>query len=397
MLRRAVVGTNGGPMRLNPVTIGVFMNTGPLSNLVVVDFTRAVAGPFATQLLADRGARVIKIEDPGTGDECRHWGPVYKGGESAYQMALNRNKESVALDLKSDLGKRAVAKLITQADVVIENFRYGIAERLGFGWEQASELNPRVIYASISGFRRDGEERERAGYDLIAQAMSGLMFANRMPNGDPFRVVYPVTDITTGMYASHAILTALYEREHTGKGRRVWVSLVESLMSTLCSVTPMQLLSGEEPVMGAAIVPYQMFRASDGPLVAGTPNERIWARFAEALERKDWLEDARFANNKTRCANREYVLEEIQSTIGKMTREECLNRLAQFDVPSGPILTVTEANESGRMKTMEIEHPNAGTVRVPGNPIEGFGPACNRHAPVLGEHTEKVLGELGLL
>jgi len=374
----------------------MIIDSGPLSNLVVVDFTRAVAGPFATQLLADRGARVIKIEDPGLGDECRYWGPAFKAGESAYHMSLNRNKESVTLDLKSDLGKRAVVKLIAKADVVIENFRVGIAERLGFSWEAASTLNPRLIYASISGFRRDSEESERPGYDLIAQAMSGLMWANRMPNGDPFRVVYPITDITTGFYASHAILTALYEREQTGKGRRVWVSLVESLMSTMCAITPMQLISGEEPVMGAAIVPYQMFRASDGPLVAGTPNERIWARFAEALGRKDWLEDPRFADNKTRCENRQHVLAEIQATIGSMTRAECLERLARFDVPSGPILTVTEANESGRMKTIETDHPKAGQVRVPGNPIEGLGAACNKPAPLLGEHTQKVLEELGL-
>ena len=377
----------------------IFMLTdsGPLSNLVVVDFTRAVAGPFATQLLADRGARVIKIEDPGSGDECRHWGPVFKEGESAYHMSLNRNKESVTLDLKTDLGRVAVSKLIARADVLIENFRAGIAERLGFGWDAASAINPRLVYASISGFRRDSDEAGRPGYDLIAQAMSGLMWANRMPNGDPFRVVYPLTDITTGMYASHAILTALYEREHTGKGRRVWVSLVESLMSTLCAITPMQLISGEEPVMGAAIVPYQMFRASDGlPLVAGTPNERIWIRFVEALDRKQWLEDPRFASNQARCANREHVLGEIQAAIGGMTRAECLDRLARFDVPSGPILTVTEANGSGRMKTIAIDHPKAGSIKVPGNPIEGLGEACNKPAPLLGQHTSKVLEELGL-
>jgi len=373
------------------------IDSGPLSNLLVVDFTRAVAGPFATQLLGDRGARVIKIEDPGTGDECRYWGPVFKGGESAYHIALNRNKESVTLDLKSDLGRRAVEKLLTRADVVIENFRAGIAERLGFGYETAAALNPRLIYASITGFRRDGEESERAGYDLIVQAMSGLMYANRTPQGDPFRVVYPLTDITTGMYISHAILTALYEREHTGKGRRIWVSLIESLMSVMCSITPMQLISGEEPMMGAAIVPYQMFRASDGPLVAGTPNERIWIRFCEALGRKDWLDDPRFADNKTRCENRAYVVGQIQETIGKLTRAECLERLAKGDVPSGPILTVTEANESGRMKVVEFDHPTAGHVRVPGNPIEGLGNTCNKPAPTLGEHTVKVLAELGLI
>ena len=372
------------------------MPTGPLSNLLVVDFTRAVAGPFATQLLADRGARVIKIEDPGTGDECRNWGPAFKGGESAYHMSLNRNKESVTLDLKTDLGREAVARLIARADVLIENFRVGIADRLGFGWGAASALNPRLVYASISGFRRDSDEAERPGYDLIAQAMSGLMHANRMPNGDPFRVVYPITDITTGMYASHAILTALYEREHTGKGRRVWVSLVESLMSTMCAITPMQLISGEEPVMGQAIVPYSMFRAIDGPLVIGTPNERIWLRFAEAVDRKDWLADPRFASNKIRCANREHVLAEIQETVGRMTRADCLDRLARFDVPSGPILTITEANDSGRMKTIDIDHPKAGPIKVPGNPIEGFGPALNSPAALLGEHTAQVLSELGL-
>ena len=369
----------------------------PLDGLLVADFTRAVAGPFATQLLADRGARVIKIEDPGGGDESRHWGPVFAdGGDSAYYLSLNRNKESVVLDLKSDLGRKAVTALISKADVVVENFRSGVAEKLGFGYEAASALNPRLIYASISGFRLDGEDWDRPGYDLIAQAMSGLMYANRTSNGEPQRVVFPLTDILSGMYLSHGILTALHDRERSGQGRRIWVSLVESLMSVMTSLTPMQLISGREPTAGQSVIPYQSFQASDGGLVIATPNERIFARFCEALDRKDWLADARFQSNVARVQNRDFVLDAIQQAISALSRSECLDRLRKADVPCGPIWTVTEANQSGQAKCFEFEHSSGATLRVPGNPIEGLGAISSGSPPELGEHTDAVLRELGL-
>ena len=250
-----------------------------LEGRLVLDFSRAVAGPFCGMLLGDRGARVIKVEDPKGGDESRGWGPVYVAGESSYFLGLNRNKESLALDLKAPESQRILAALIARADIVLENFRPDAASRLGLSFEQTREINPRIIHATISGFGTTGPEAQRPGYDLIVQAMSGLMYANRLDDGTPHRVAFPVTDIFTGLFANQAILTALLLPRD--QARHVEVSLMDCLQASLCSLGPMYLASGEEPLIGSAIVPYTMFHCADGRVVIGTPNQlgEIEAKF----------------------------------------------------------------------------------------------------------------------
>jgi crotonobetainyl-CoA:carnitine CoA-transferase CaiB-like acyl-CoA transferase len=372
--------------------------TCALDGLLVLDFSRAVAGPFCGMLLGDRGARVIKIEDPKGGDESRGWGPVYVAGESSYFLGLNRNKESLALDLKSDLARQAVERLLPKADILIENFRPNAAERLGLSYDQTSRKNPRLIHATISGFGTKGPEAERPGYDLIVQAMSGLMYANRHEDGTPHRVAFPVTDILTGLFANQAILTALLEQQKSGlQSRHVEVSLMDCLQAALCSLGPMFLISGTEPLIGSAIVPYHMFRCKDGRVVIGAPNERLWVRFAKSVDRDRWLSDARFAGNQARIENKAFVLNEIQDAVAHLTRAEILALMDENEVPCGPIHTVQEAYSSPRASIGEFQHPAAGTVKVSRNPIRGL-PEVDpmAPAPMLGQHTEKILREIGL-
>jgi crotonobetainyl-CoA:carnitine CoA-transferase CaiB-like acyl-CoA transferase len=365
----------------------------PLKGLTVLDFSRAVAGPLCTMLLADRGARVIKVEDPEGGDESRTWGTVYRGGESAYYLTLNRNKQSLALDLKSEQARALLPKLLAKADIVVENFRVGIADRLGLGFEQARALNPRVVYGSLTAFDRRGPEKDRPGYDLIMQALSGLMWANRDPN--PFRVPFPITDILTGLFLNQGVLLALRERDRTGEAQQIDVNLIECMMAALCSLTPMYQLSGEEPALGSAIVPYHAFHCTNGQVVIGTPNERIFRRFAEAMGHTEWLEDARLATNRARIENKDFVLGRIQELVGGMSREECVGLLSKFEVPCAPVLSVGEAVESGRAAELHLEHPRAGLLRLSANPIHGLG--VQQHPPPgLGEHTAAILAEFGL-
>lgn len=366
-----------------------------LEGLLILDFSRAVAGPFCAMLLGDRGARVIKIEDPKGGDESRGWGPVYLEGESTYFLGLNRNKESLALDLKAAESRPVVEALIARADVLIENFRPEAAARLGLSYAQTSAVNPRIIHASISGFGSAGPEANRPGYDLIVQAMSGLMYANRQEDGTPHRVAFPVTDIVTGLFANQAILLALLQKDRP-RGRHLEVGLLDCLQASMCSLGPMYFGSGEEPPIGSAIVPYHTFLCADGRVVIGAPNERIWKRFAKAVGRERWLEDARFASNKDRCANKQAVLAEIQEAVVHMTRAEILELLDREEVPCGPIHTVAEAYGSALAAVGSYEHPTAGTVKMSPNPIKGLAERTPMGpAPLLGEHTARILEELG--
>ncbi len=366
-----------------------------LEGLLVLDFSRAVAGPFCGMLLGDRGARVIKIEDPKGGDESRGWGPVYLSGESSYFLGLNRNKESLALDLKSDLASEVLDRLIPRADILIENFRPQSAARLGLSFEQTSAKNSRLIHATVSGFGTKGPEAERPGYDLIVQAMSGLMYANRHEDGTPHRVAFPVTDILTGLFANQAILTALLGSRD--RARHLEVSLLDCLQASLCSLGPMYLMSGEEPLIGSAIVPYHTFLCADGRVVIGAPNERLWVRLAKAVHRDRWLSDPRFANNQARCDNKPFVLAEIQEAVIGMTRAEILALMDENEVPCGPIHTVSEAYGSPRASVGEYDHPTAGRVKVSKNPIKGVEEVTPMQpAPALGQHTAKILAEIGL-
>lgn len=323
----------------------------PLEGVTVLDLTRAVAGPFCTMNLGDLGARVIKVEEPGVGDETRQWGPPFTAeGESTYFLSMNRNKESVAIDLKSDAGRDEVRRLAREADVVVENFRTGVADRLGVGYEEVRRENPRIIYASISGFGSEGEWAQKAGYDLIIQAMSGLMHTSAYPDGPPGKTATPIADLLAALYASQAILAALCRREREGVGARIEISLFEALLGGMAPFTSSYLMTGREPkpagTTQANIAPYQVWRCADGSLAAGALNDRQWRRFAEALGHAEWAEDARFLRNPERVRNRAELTELVAGVFSKRSVGEWVERLEQYDLPCGPVWTVGQALES---------------------------------------------------
>jgi crotonobetainyl-CoA:carnitine CoA-transferase CaiB-like acyl-CoA transferase len=374
----------------------------PLEGVQVLDLTRAVAGPFCTLILADLGARVIKIEEPESGDETRHWGPPFIHGESAYFLSLNRNKESVVLDLKNHTGRNAIHKLIAKSDVMIQNFRPGVAERLGFDYESVKLENPRLVYASVSGFGLTGPDRSRAGYDLIVQAMSGMMLASGA-DGEPAKACFPVADVLAAQFAAQGIMAALYARGQHGCGTHVEVSLLESLLFAMSLHSTAWLLTGQNPepqgTTLSSIVPYQLLRCEDKQLAVGVPNQRIWGRFCEALSRPDWAEDDRYRTNRDRCENRESLIAEIEAIMTQRPAAEWVRLLDQHQVPCGPLLSVGEILQSpqvtAREDIVEVDHPLAGVVRLLANPMRySNGPFEYRAPPVLGQDTHRVLEEL---
>ncbi|MCA1831895.1 MAG: CaiB/BaiF CoA transferase family protein [Actinomycetota bacterium] len=379
--------------------------TGALHEVRVADFSRVLAGPYATMILGDLGADVVKIERPGDGDESRGWGPPFVQGESAYFLASNRNKRSVALDLAREDHREAAHRLIARSHVMIENFRPGTAERIGLGYEQARSLNPAIVYASITGFGERGPYRDRPGYDFVAQAMGGLMSVTGEPDGEPEKVGVAIADITSGMFATIGILAALRHAEATGEGQRVHVSLLESQIAWLANQASNYLVGGVEPTrMGNAhpnIVPYRVFHASDAPMVVAVPNDWMWKRFCDAVERPDLLAEDRYATNKLRVANRGMLEPELQEMFGRRPRAEWLALLTNADVPSGPINSIAEVFADEHVNAIgmveEVVHPTAGTLPLVRSPItlEATKTEIRRPPPTIGEHTEEVLRELG--
>ncbi|MGH9662231.1 MAG: CaiB/BaiF CoA transferase family protein [Bryobacteraceae bacterium] len=374
----------------------------PLEGILVLDFTRAVAGPFCTMTLGDLGARVIKVEEPDGGDETRRWGPPFVGGESAYFLGINRNKESLALDLKSPEGLEAARMLARRADVVVENFRPGVMSRLGLGYAELAAENAGLVYASVSGFGQSGPDRLKPGYDLIMQAMSGLMVVSGWP-GQPAKAGFPVADILTSMFAGQAILAALFSRTRDGRGRYVEVALLEGMLAAMCSVAPSYLLAGvEPPPMGtgqANIVPYQLFDCADGQVMCGAPNDRIWERFCEALERPEWLADERYRGNRARVRHRAELVAAVEETMRARPVAQWLERLESHGVPCGPVLTIGQVLNHpqvvARGVVVETEHPELGRLRMVGSPMRFDGePPRYSPPPRLGEHTQKIMDGL---
>jgi crotonobetainyl-CoA:carnitine CoA-transferase CaiB-like acyl-CoA transferase len=374
----------------------------PLEGILVLDLTRAVSGPFCTMNLGDLGARIIKVEDTVAGDECRKWGPPFVGPDSAYFLGINRNKESVALDLKSPEGRRALLQLCAKADVVIENFRPGVMKRLGADYQSLGRED--LVYISISGFGQDGPDCGKAGYDILVQAMSGLMTVSAYPDGPPVKCGFPVADIVTSFYASQAILASLFSRERDGKGRYVDISLLESLLGVMCSVTSSWLLAKQEVrPMGAtqgSIVPYQIFSAADGLMVIGAPNERLWQGFCRAIGREDLIADPRFAKNELRVKHREELVPLINAELAKHPRAYWMTALEREQVPCGPVLSTPEALSlpvvRERKAIVTIMDPVSGPVETLRNPMRFAGMEPRLEPPPrLGEHTAKVLQELG--
>lgn len=376
----------------------------PLQGLQVLDLTRAVTGPFCTMILGDLGARIIKIEEPRTGDETRHWGPPFVEGESAYFLSLNRNKESVVLDFRQEGDVAALRRLASQSDVVVQNFRSGVAERLQVDYRTLGGGNPGLIYASISGFGLTGPDCQRPGYDLIVQAMSGMMLTSGW-EGVPVKACFPIADILAGQFAANAILAALYERKKTGAGTHIEVSLLEALLFAMPGQVANCLLTGNSPppqgTKNASIAPYQLLQCQDTLLAVGAPNDRIWRRFCEALSRPDWAEDEHYRTNQRRVENRDKLIGEIEAVMRRKTSAEWQRILDQHQVPCGPLLSIGQAFElpqvQARGNIVTVEHPKAGPIRLLRNPIR-FADRTMEHRPppVLGEHTDAVLEEFGV-
>jgi formyl-CoA transferase/CoA:oxalate CoA-transferase len=381
------------------------VRTGALQDLLVLDLTRILSGPFATMTLADLGADVVKVEQPGKGDDTRAWGPPFQGDAAAYFLAVNRNKRSIAVDLKSPEGRAAVRRLAMKADVIVENFRPGTAAHLGLGFEELSKENPGLVYASISGYGQTGPESQRPGYDAIAQARSGIMSVSGETDGPPVRVGVSSADIAAGMWAIIGILAALHERQRTGRGQWVDISLLDGSVAWLTYVSSGYFASGKVPQRyGSAhptIVPYQAFASSDGFVMVAVGNDSLWRRFTAAIEREDLEKDDRFTTNALRVEHRDILVPLISSILSERTTAEWVHALDAHGVPVGPIQTVDQALADpqvlARGMVSEVEHPSAGTVKSVSCPIRlTRTPAEVRTAPpLLGQHTDEVLGELG--
>jgi formyl-CoA transferase/CoA:oxalate CoA-transferase len=376
----------------------------PLDDLLVVDLSRALAGPYCTMMLADLGARVVKVETPQGGDDTRGWGPPFYDGESAYFLSINRNKQSLALNLKDPRGCDLLLRLIRRADVLVENFRPGTMDRLGLAYTTVHETAPRLVFCSISGFGQTGPYRERAAYDLIVQGMGGIMGITGEPDGAPMRVGVAIADICAGMFAAYGILAALRVRERTGKGQWVDAAMLDGQVAWMTYMAANYFATGDNPPrVGSAhlnLVPYQPFPTRDGFVNVAVGSEGLWHKFCEALE-IPIASDRRFATNADRVRNRALLLELLMPVFARRTTAEWVERLLQAGVPAGPIYRMNEVMEDPqvhhREMVVEVAHPRAGRIRVNGVPVkfsETPGGVVNP-PPTLGEHTEAVARELG--
>jgi formyl-CoA transferase len=374
---------------------------GPLDQVRVLDLTRVVAGPYCAMFLGDLGAEVVKIEQPGVGDDTRGWGPPFTGGQSAYYLCINRNKKSLTLDLKSAEGVKLLRRLAKAADVVIENFRPGTMERLGLGEKELREINPRIIYASLTGFGADGPMSEWPGYDLIVQAWGGLMSITGTPEGEPVKVGVAIIDLVAGLMLGKAIAAALFAREKIGVGQRIDTSLLEAEVASLINVGSNYLIGGEIPSRwGNAhpnIVPYQNFKTADGYFVLGVASETIWRRFCQAIARTDLTDDPRFANNSERVQNRSALIALLAEIFLSRTNEAWLQILNDAEVPCAPVQTIDKVFQAPQVlhrdMLVEVEHPTAGKLPMAGIPVKfSVTPASVRlPPPLLGEHNREVL------
>jgi crotonobetainyl-CoA:carnitine CoA-transferase CaiB-like acyl-CoA transferase len=381
-----------------------------LSDLVVVDLTRALAGPHAAMMLGDLGARVIKIESPGSGDDSRGWGPPFVGPEdepqSTYFMSANRNKESVTADLKSDDGRRLVRRLVAQGDVLCENFRPGVLDRLGFSLDELHEINPRLIVLSINGFGHDGPEGGRAGYDQIAQGEAGLMSLTGHGPTEPMKVGVPIGDLLAGMYGAYGVLGALHEREQTGKGRHVRTSLLAAIVGVHAYHGTQWTVAGEVP--GAignqhpSISPYGLFHTADAPVQVACGSEGLWRSFAPLVGLDP--ADERFATNRLRVRRREELTRLIEEAFATDGAEHWLPILAAAGVPAGKVRTLDDVYTWEQTRSqglvIEVDHPTAGTIELPGPPLRfddlPYAGGRQRHQPPprLGEHNDSILAWL---
>lgn len=386
--------------------------TGPLAGLVVLDLSRILAAPTCTQLLGDLGAEVIKIEKPGAGDDTRKWGPPYlkradgsESEESAYYLSSNRNKRSVAIDIARPEGAELVRRLAAQADVLIENFKTGDLARRGLDYASLAEINPRLVYCSVTGFGQTGPNKDRPGYDLMAQGYAGIMSLTGAPEGEPMKVGVGVGDVVCGLYAASGILAALRWRDQTGQGQHIDLALVDATMAWLVNEGVNTLLSGQAPIRRGNqhpnIAPYQAFAAADGHVIVAVGNDAQFHRFAAILGLGDLADDPRFATNPQRLANRAALIETLAPKIATWRKDDLIARMTEAGVPGGPIYNVKEVFETdqaaAREMVIEMRHAPAGDVPAPliGNPLKlSETPVSYRRAPpVRGQDSAAVIRE----
>ena len=385
----------------------------PLAGVRVLELARILAGPWAGQMLADLGADVIKVERKGAGDDTRGWGPPFVEGKdgkpigSAYFHSANRGKRSIELDFESEEGRRLVRKLAAQSDVLIENFKVGGLAKFCLDYESMKDECPRLIYCSVTGFGQDGPYAKRAGYDLMAQGMAGLMDLTGMPEGEPTRIGIPVSDIFTGCYSVIGILAALHEREKTGKGAYVDTALVDSTVGVLSNQALNYLVSGKVPKRignaHANIVPYQVFPTADGYAIVATGNDAQYVKFCNVLGAPELGQDPKYKDNVGRLTHREELIGRLSALTEKMHRDDLLQKLEALGVPAGPINSVDQVFADPQVvhrgMKLDLPSPAAKSGSIPGvrTPIviDGWKAASEKPAPLLGEHTQEILREIG--
>jgi len=387
--------------------------TGPLAGVRILDMTRILAGPTATQLLGDLGADVIKVEKPGEGDDTRRWGPPYvkdatgaDTAESAYYLSANRNKRSVSIDVAQPEGAALVKRLAAQCDIFVENFKVGGLAKYGLSYDDLKADLPGLVYCSITGFGQTGPNRKRAGYDYLAQGMSGIMSITGVPGTEPVKVGVAISDVVCGIYASTAILAALRHRDRTGEGQQIDIGLVDTAVSWLVNEATNYLTSGEVPVQRgnahANIVPYQVFEVADGHIIIAVGNDGQFVRFSEFLGMPELAADPRYAKNRDRVLNRSVLVPLIAAKLKTMTRAEILSGLEPRGVPAGPVNTIADAFAEPQVEAREMkismDYPGAGSGHVDliGNPLKFSGTPVSYRTPppALGQHTDDILEDM---
>ncbi len=386
---------------------------GPLHGLRVLDLSRILAAPFATQLLGDLGADIIKVERPGMGDDTRGWGPPYVMGkdgvatnESAYYLSANRNKRSIAIDMASPEGAETIRKLAVKCDVVIENFKLGGLAKYGLDYASLSKENPGLVYCSVTGFGQTGPNAHRPGYDLLAQAYGGIMSLTGEPDGEPMKVGVGITDLMCGMYAANAVQAALIHKMKTGEGQYIDIGLVDTQVAWLVNEGMNYLLSGDAPKRRGNqhpnIVPYQVFECGDGHVVVAVGNDSQFARFSALIGLPELAEDPRFIKNTDRLANRDVLIPTLEKQFLQLSKKAVVGAMAANNVPGGEINTLPElfASEQVVARQMKVSMPypaaQSGQIDMIGNPVKFSATPVTyrRHPPMCGEHTDEILREL---
>ncbi len=380
------------------------MNSLPLEGLRILDLSRILAGPYCTMLLGDMGAEVLKVEEPKKGDDTRAWGPPFVNGESAYFFCINRNKKSITLDLKAPKGKEILKALAAKCDVLMENYKPGTMEKLGLGYDALKAGNPGLIYCAVSGFGRTGPYGDRAGYDVIVQGVGGLMGITGEEGGGPVKVGVAMTDLATAMHAHGAILAAVWQRQRTGQGGRLDLSLLETQVITLINIASSYLNGGEIPrrwgTAHASIVPYQALRTKDGYLIVGCGNEKLWQAFCKVIEAPELAADPRFQSNADRVKHRDVLIPLLEERMARKSTAEWDRLVGEAGIPCGPINSMEQVFTDPQVRHLqlvqEVPHPFAGRVRVIRHPVSMNGTPfpVRLPPPALGQHTDGILRDV---